>query len=161
MRGGRKREISLCRVPRLMGVGKSPCGFGNRFLSMWGSPCGFGRDDTSMTSYNPGTVGGGTYQEMCGINYFWKEAFWPWLITWSRAGRQTGRGFPGMLPPPVAAEILCHPPSQEDGALVRVPFPKATGRPLHPWTAISHLDTSCCLPAGDAEFGMNGPSPVR
>ena len=77
-----------------------------------------------MTSYNPGTVGGGTYQEMCGINYFWKEAFWPWLITWSRAGRQTGRGFPGMLPPPVAAEILCHPPSQEDGALVASSLPE-------------------------------------
>lgn len=95
---GWEKDVSHCCVPRLMAVGTSPCGFGNRFLSMWRSPCGFGRDDTSMTSCNPGMVGGGTYQEMCGINYFWKEAFWPWLITWSRADRQTGRGFPGDAP---------------------------------------------------------------
>ena len=47
-----------------------------------------------MTSCDAGMVGRRTYEEMCGINYFWKEALWPWLIIWSRAGRQTGRGIP-------------------------------------------------------------------
>ena len=68
-----------------------------------------------MTSCYPETVGGGTCQEMCGMNNFLKEALWPWLI-WTRESRPPHWGI--ALHPPTTTEILCKPPSQEDKALI-------------------------------------------